>query len=89
MAQIVSLLGRGGQRFAESVLGWNRENRPQRVYRTQSDKNTDLTSIRSIVIVVVNGLSFIFQICYLTSNRLSVRVPKLTLPFAANEFTVP
>jgi hypothetical protein len=24
MAQIVALLGRGGQRFAETVLGWNR-----------------------------------------------------------------
>ena len=24
MAQVVNLLGRGGQRFAESVLGWNR-----------------------------------------------------------------
>ena len=24
MAKVISLLGRGGQRFAENVLGWNR-----------------------------------------------------------------
>jgi hypothetical protein len=24
MAKVVNIIGRGGQRFAESVLGWNR-----------------------------------------------------------------
>ena len=38
MAQIVSLLGRGGQRFAESVLGWNRGTIRKGFIELNSDK---------------------------------------------------
>jgi hypothetical protein len=38
MAQIVSLLGRGGQRFAESVLGWNRGTVRKGFIELKSDK---------------------------------------------------
>ena len=38
MAQIVSLLGRGGQRFAENVLGWNRGTVRKGFIELKSDK---------------------------------------------------